>query len=161
LEEKAMSVGGFEKALNKQAKTKREIWDEPDLHRQKPSFWKLLFQVFGNGEFEVVYFSGEKIVHFAGKLSEEQIKCLEHTAWKVSEITIDEVNGEVKETLRQERGEWKQKLQEIQPTLVNVIRVLRNFATICKTLDVIESGDFKDLTKWADELEKFGELLKP
>jgi hypothetical protein len=36
LEEKAMSVGGFEKALNKQAKTKREIWDEPDLHRQKP-----------------------------------------------------------------------------------------------------------------------------
>jgi hypothetical protein len=43
-----------------------------------------------------VYFSGEKIVHFQGKLSEEQTKNLEVSAWKVNEIVVDEQEGEVK-----------------------------------------------------------------
>jgi hypothetical protein len=62
------------------------------IHTLGTTFYKPV----GNGEFEVVYFSGEKIVHFCGKLSDEQVKNLEVSAWKVTEISVDETEGEVK-----------------------------------------------------------------
>ena len=73
-----------------------EIKEAELLFKMVHALGTTFYKPIGNGEFEVVYFSGEKIVHFAGKLNDEQIKSLEHTAWKVSEITIDEVEGEVK-----------------------------------------------------------------
>ena len=45
--------------------------------------------------------------------------------------------------------------KQIQPTMTCVIRLLRNFASLCKSTDIIESTDFNDLNKWANELERF------
>jgi hypothetical protein len=73
-----------------------EVKDAELLFKMVHTLGTTFYKPIGNGEFEVVYFSGEKIVHFIGKLSEEQIKSLEHTGWKVSEIVVNEVEGEVK-----------------------------------------------------------------
>jgi len=73
-----------------------EVKDAELLFKMVHTLGTTFFRVVGNGEFEVVYFSGEKIVHFTGKLSEEQIRSLEHSGWKVSEIVVNEAEGEVK-----------------------------------------------------------------
>ena len=73
-----------------------EIKEAELLFKMVHALGTTFYKPCGDGTFEVVYFSGEKIVHFNGKLSEEQIKTLEQTGWKVSEISIDEVEGEVK-----------------------------------------------------------------
>ncbi len=44
----------------------------------------------------MVYFSGEKVVHFRGKLSVEHLKVLEASAWKVNSIEVSEIDGQVK-----------------------------------------------------------------
>ena len=62
------------------------------MHQLGTSFYK----VSGDGLFEVVYHSGEKAVHFRGKLDANQVKILEASAWKVEEIFVDEDKGEVK-----------------------------------------------------------------
>jgi len=73
-----------------------EIKEAELLFKMVHALGTTFYKPCGDGTFEVVYFSGEKIVHFIGKLSENQIKLLEQTAWKVTEITVDEVEGEVK-----------------------------------------------------------------
>jgi len=86
---------GF-KRRHENLKLVAEIKEAELLFKMVHALGSTFYRPIGNGEFEVVYFSGEKIVHFVGKLSEEQIKNLEHTGWKVSEISIDDVEGEVK-----------------------------------------------------------------
>jgi len=73
-----------------------EIKEAELLFKMVHALGTTFYKPIGNGEFEIVYFSGEKIVHFNGRLSESQIKILEQTAWKVTEITVDELEGEVK-----------------------------------------------------------------
>jgi len=73
-----------------------EIKEAELLFKMVHALGTTFYKPCGDGTFEVVYFSGEKIVHFIGKLSEYQIKLLEQTAWKVAEITVDELEGEVK-----------------------------------------------------------------
>lgn len=73
-----------------------EIKEAELLFKMVHALGTTFYKPIGNGEFEVVYFSGEKIVHFLGKISDEQRKNLEVSAWKVSEISIDEQEGEVK-----------------------------------------------------------------
>lgn len=73
-----------------------EIKEAELLFKMVHTLGTTFYRPVGNGEFEVVYFSGEKIVHFFGRLSEEQVKSLEHTGWKASEISVNEVEGEVK-----------------------------------------------------------------
>jgi hypothetical protein len=73
-----------------------EIKEAELLFKMVHTLGTTFYKIIGNGEFEVVYFSGEKIVHFIGKLNEEQTKSLEHSAWKVNEIVVDEQEGEVK-----------------------------------------------------------------
>jgi len=45
---------------------------------------------------EIAYFSSNRAVYFKGKLSKEEVKTLEATAWKVAKIEIDEFEGIVK-----------------------------------------------------------------
>ena len=73
-----------------------EIKEAELLFKMVHALGTTFYKPIGTGDFEVVYFSGEKIVHFVGRLNENQIKVLEQTAWKVAEITVDEVEGEVK-----------------------------------------------------------------
>ena len=73
-----------------------EIKEAELLFKMVHALGTTFYKPCGDGTFEVVYFSGEKIVHFVGKLNENQIKVLEQTAWKVAEITVDELEGEVK-----------------------------------------------------------------
>ena len=73
-----------------------EIKEAELLFKMVHALGTTFYKPCGDGTFEVVYFSGEKIVHFVGKLNENQIKVLEQTAWKVAEITVDELVGEVK-----------------------------------------------------------------
>jgi len=73
-----------------------EIKEAELLFKMVHTLGTTFYKPCGNGTFEVVYFGGEKIVHFNGKLSEEQIKSLEQIGWKVSEICVDDVEGEVK-----------------------------------------------------------------
>jgi len=62
------------------------------MHVLGATFWRNV----GDELVEVVYFSGEKMVHFKGKLSEQQKKVLEGSAWKVENIEVNEVEGTVK-----------------------------------------------------------------
>ena len=73
-----------------------KIKDSTLLFKLAHELGTTFYKVLGNGEFEVVYFSGERIAYYVGKLSEEQIRSLEHSGWKVSEIVVNEVEGEVK-----------------------------------------------------------------
>jgi len=62
------------------------------LHELGSTFYRPL----GNGQLEVLYYSGNRLIHFRGALPADKIKLLEQTAWRVSDIEIDEVNGVVK-----------------------------------------------------------------
>lgn len=73
-----------------------EITDEDLLFKLSHVLGATFYRLVGDGEVEVVYFSGEKIVHFKGKMSQEHQVLLEKTAWRVTNIEIDEVEGEVK-----------------------------------------------------------------
>ncbi len=73
-----------------------EITDEDLLFKLSHILGATFYRHIGEGEFEVVYFSGEKIAHFKGKLSSEHSKLLEGTAWKVESIDINEIEGTVK-----------------------------------------------------------------
>jgi len=72
-----------------------EIKDEDLLFKLMHSLGSTFFKPIANGETEVVYFSGEKFAHYKGKLSKEKESILEKTAWKVSEIIINEVEDKV------------------------------------------------------------------
>lgn len=73
-----------------------EIKDEDLLFKLMHVLGATFYRPMGDGEMEVVYFSGEKIAHFKGKLEANHAKLLEGMAWKVENITIDEIEGTVK-----------------------------------------------------------------
>jgi len=73
-----------------------EITDADLLFKLMHVLGTTFYRLVGDGEIEVVYFSGEKIAHFKGKLEPERLKVLEGSAWKVESIVIDEINGTVK-----------------------------------------------------------------
>jgi len=62
------------------------------IHEAGASFYRPL----GNHQYEVAYFSGNRVVFFRGKISPERAKQLEQTSWRVSRIEIDEIDGLVK-----------------------------------------------------------------
>jgi len=62
------------------------------IHELGITFYKCL----GNKEYEVVYFSGHKILYFKGKLSEEEIKKLKNFGYEVKKIELFEEEGIVK-----------------------------------------------------------------
>jgi len=62
------------------------------MHILGATFWR----VVGEDVVEVVYFSGEKVVHFRGKLDVDKRKVLEASAWKVENIEVSEIEGTVK-----------------------------------------------------------------
>jgi len=73
-----------------------DIKDEDLLFKLLHILGATFYRSVGEGAVEVVYFSGEKVVHFKGKLSKEHSMLLEETAWKVAGIEIDELEGTVK-----------------------------------------------------------------
>ena len=60
-------------------------------HELGCTFWR----VIGNGENEIVYFSGSKIVYYKGRLSQSHAELLKGSAWQVSKIAVDEDDGRV------------------------------------------------------------------
>ncbi len=73
-----------------------EIVEEDLLFKLLHVLGATFYKPVGDGSYEVVYFSGEKIVVFKGKLSKEHEVLLEKTAWKVTYIELNEVEGTVK-----------------------------------------------------------------
>lgn len=73
-----------------------DIKDEDLLFKLLHILGATFYRSVGEGLVEVVYFSGEKVVHFKGKLTKEHSVLLEETAWKVAGIEIDELEGTVK-----------------------------------------------------------------
>ena len=73
-----------------------EIEEEDLLFKLMHVLGATFYRHVGDDLVEVVYFSGEKVVHFKGKLNEEHEKVLESMAWKVSDIQVSEVEGTVK-----------------------------------------------------------------
>jgi hypothetical protein len=73
-----------------------EIEEEDLLFKLMHILGATFYRAVGEGIIEVVYFSGEKVVHFKGKLSAEHKSVLEASAWKVSSIEVSEIDGTVK-----------------------------------------------------------------
>ena len=73
-----------------------DIKDEDLLFKLMHILGATFYRHVGNGDVEVVYFSGEKIVYFKGGLSKEHSTMLEQTAWKVAGIELNELEGTVK-----------------------------------------------------------------
>jgi hypothetical protein len=73
-----------------------EIEEEDLLFKLMHILGATFYRTIGEGIIEVVYFSGEKVVYFKGKLSDEHLRVLEASAWKVSSIEVSEIDGQVK-----------------------------------------------------------------
>jgi len=56
-----------------------EIEEEDLLFKLTHVLGATFYKHIGDGQIEVVYFSGEKVVHFKGKLSSDHTKILEAT----------------------------------------------------------------------------------
>jgi len=50
------------------------------------------------GQVEVLYFSGNRIVHYTGKLDKDKMELLRAMGWRVKHIEVDEATGTVKIT---------------------------------------------------------------
>ena len=75
-----------------------EITDEDLFFKLMHELGCTLYRVVGNGEHEIVYFSGTKIVHFRGKVSDSNKELLKAGGWEVQAIEVDDVEGLVKIT---------------------------------------------------------------
>jgi len=73
-----------------------EIIDEELLFKLVHQLGATFFRTVGEGIVEVVYFSGEKVVHYQGKVTEEHFKLLNATGWPVNSIEVSQVEGTVK-----------------------------------------------------------------
>jgi len=73
-----------------------EIKDEDLFFKLQHELGCSLYRVVGNGEYEIVYFSGSKLVYFKGKLSDTHKELLKASAWEVKSIAVDADEGYVR-----------------------------------------------------------------
>ena len=85
----------YARALVSNMKLFAEITDEDLLFKLLHELGCTFYRLVGNGETEVVYFSGSKIVHFKGKLQEKNGNVLKATAWEVKRLEVDALEGKV------------------------------------------------------------------
>lgn len=71
------------------------ITDEDLFFKLQHELGCTLFRSVGNGETEIVYFSGSKLVYFKGKLSDSHKEMLKANGWEVRRIQVDEQEGRV------------------------------------------------------------------
>lgn len=72
------------------------ISDEDLFFKLQHELGCTLYRLVGNGETEIVYFSGSKLVYFRGKLSQQHSELLKSNGWEVKRIEVDEDEGHVK-----------------------------------------------------------------
>lgn len=71
------------------------ITDEDLFFKLMHELGTTLYRPVGNGETEIVYFSGSKLVYFKGKLNDGHREMLKANGWEVKRIEVDEVEGRV------------------------------------------------------------------
>jgi len=57
---------------------------------------RIFYRKLGKDKYEVVYFSGSRVIHYIGKLTKEKKQILNSIGFEVSEIEINEVEDIVK-----------------------------------------------------------------
>jgi hypothetical protein len=73
-----------------------EIVDEDLFRKAIHEAGTIFYRKLENGEYELVYFSGSRIVRFHGKLSKEFGDYVEAVGFGVTEIEIDPANFIIK-----------------------------------------------------------------
>jgi len=74
-----------------------KITDETLFRKAIHELGTLLFKVDGDNHVdEVAYFSGSRVVHFVGKLSEETAKIVHADGFQVDTLELDELSGFLK-----------------------------------------------------------------
>lgn len=73
-----------------------EIIDEDLLFKLIHELGCTFYRRIGNGEYEILYKSNERTVHYKGKIDNKNVNILEGLGWKVSKIDFDEMDGTVK-----------------------------------------------------------------
>ena len=73
-----------------------EIADEELFRKAMHEAGTIFYRKLENGEYELVYFSGSRIVRFRGKLSKEFGDHIEAVGFPVAEIEVDPANFLIK-----------------------------------------------------------------
>jgi len=73
-----------------------EVKDETLLFDLVHELGRIFYRRLGKETYEVVYFSGSRVIHYVGKLSKEKLELLKSVGFEVSEIEIKEIEDIIK-----------------------------------------------------------------